>query len=75
MRDQRSSTAQPLRDAEGRLVAYGLMDDGMTAYIPGINCVECGRFVGRDGWISVGYFEMSSEVAYVEGVCGRHVHG
>ena len=32
----------------------GLMDDEMTPYVPGINCLQCGRFVGRDGWVSVG---------------------
>lgn len=48
---------------------YGLMDDEMTPYMPGINCLECGRFVGRDGHISVTHFEMSSEIAYVEGEC------
>lgn len=47
------------------------MDDEMTDFIPGVNCIHCGRFVGRDGHIGVGYFEMSSEVAYVEGECRR----
>jgi hypothetical protein len=26
-----------------------LMDDGLTVYTPGVNCIHCGRFVGRDG--------------------------
>jgi hypothetical protein len=50
---------------------HGLMDDEMTPYLLGVNCLHCGRFVGRDGWISVDYFEMSSEVASVEGQCGK----
>ncbi len=50
-------------------IISGLCDDEMSAYVPGINCIDCGRFVGRDGWIGVGYFEMSNEVAYVEGLC------
>lgn len=48
-----------------------LMDDGMTPYWPGVNCIDCGRFVGRDGHISVEYFEMSTEVASVDGTCKR----
>lgn len=48
---------------------HGLMDDEMTPYIPGINCIHCGRFVGRGGYIHVEHFEMSSEVASVEGEC------
>ncbi len=51
------------------------MDDGMTRYIPGVNCVHCGRFVGRDGHISVEHFEMSTEVASVDGECGRCSRG
>jgi hypothetical protein len=43
----------------------------MTPYVPGINCLKCGRFVGRDGWIGIDHFEMSSEIAYVEGECSR----
>lgn len=48
-----------------------LMADGMTEYVPGVNCLHCGRFVGRDGSIEVEHFEMSSTVASVEGECGR----
>lgn len=51
------------------IATYGLMDDEMTPYIPGVNCIECGRFVGRDGSIEVEHFEMSSEVASVAGEC------
>lgn len=49
----------------------GTCDDGMTPYVPGIPCGECGRFVGRDGYIGINHFEMSSEVASVEGECAR----
>lgn len=38
-------------------------------FVPGINCMECGRFVGRDGSIEIEHFEMSGEVASVEGTC------
>jgi hypothetical protein len=49
----------------------GLMHDGMTPYVPGTNCLDCGRFVGRDGYIGIGHFEMSNEIAWVEGQCAR----
>ena len=52
-------------------MAEGLMNDGMTPFVPGVNCLDCGRFVGRDGSIEIGHFEMSNEVAYVEGWCAR----
>lgn len=52
-------------------IARGVCDDGETAYVPGVNCGECGRFVGRDGHILIGTFEMSEIVAYVEGECAR----
>lgn len=58
-----------LHDWAGRIATYGLMDDGMTVYVPGVNCLNCGKFVGRDGWISIEYFEMSNEVASIEGEC------
>lgn len=48
-----------------------LMDDGMTPYVPRINCLNCGRFVGRDGCISIEHFEMSSTIASIEGECRR----
>lgn len=48
-----------------------LMSDGMTKYISGVNCIDCGRFVGRDGSISVEHFEMSSEISSVDGQCRR----
>ncbi len=54
-----------------RDLARGLMDDEMSAYVPGVNCLDCGRFVGRDGYIGIDHFEMSSEVASVEGQCRR----
>lgn len=52
-------------------IAAGFMADGMSPFVPGINCWTCGRFVGRDGWIEITHFEMSNEVASVEGQCGR----
>lgn len=52
-------------------ITSGLCDDGMTPFVPGINCIDCGRFVGRDGYIGIEHFEMSSVVASVEGQCRR----
>ena len=49
----------------------GMMLDGWGSYCPSVNCIECGRFVGRDGHIEVEHFEMSSKVASVEGQCRR----
>lgn len=40
-------------------------------FIPGVNCCECGRFVGRDGEIHVETFEMSNEIASLDGTCRR----
>ena len=51
-------------------IASGVCEDDRP-FVPGINCMECGRFVGRDGAIEITHFEMSSEVASVEGTCGR----
>jgi hypothetical protein len=51
-------------------IMSGYMDDGYP-YVPGLNCGNCGRFVGRDGSIEIGHFEMSDEVAYVSGTCRR----
>jgi hypothetical protein len=45
-------------------------DDGRD-FVPGVGCGDCGRFVGRDGSIELGYFEMSNQIAYVEGTCRR----
>jgi hypothetical protein len=50
---------------------YGVTLDGWSAYFPGIPCLECGRFVGRDGSIEIDHFEMSSEISSVEGTCRR----
>lgn len=44
--------------------------DGGWDYVPGINCWDCGRFVGRDGWIEIERREMSDTVAAVAGQCG-----
>lgn len=48
-----------------------LMDDGMSQFVPGINCLDCGRFVGRNGYIGIEHYEMSSTVASIEGQCRR----
>lgn len=47
------------------------MDDGIGRFIPGVNCMDCGRFVGRDGYIGIDYYEMSSTIAGIEGQCRR----
>lgn len=52
----------------------GMAYDGRP-YIPGVNCADCGRFVGRDGVICVEYFEMSSTIASVDGTCARCLEG
>jgi hypothetical protein len=46
-------------------------DERHGSGVPGINCLDCGRFVGRDGHIFIEYFEMSGEGASVEGRCRR----
>lgn len=48
----------------------GYTDRGLP-FVSGINCSDCGRFVGRDGSIVVEHFEMSSTVASVEGTCAK----
>jgi hypothetical protein len=53
---------------------YGWCDDGWTPFWPRTPCLECGRFVGRNGHFSVEHFEMSSEIASVEATCGRCLH-
>jgi hypothetical protein len=55
-------------------IVSGECDDGMP-FVPGINCVDCGKFVGRDGHISIEHFEMSFEVASVDGMCASCVRG
>lgn len=50
---------------------WGYTDDGLSEFWPGVNCIECGCFVGRDGQISIEHFEMSMEVASVDGTCAR----
>ena len=54
-----------------RQIIRGTCSDGISWYVPGVNCMTCGRFVGRDGDISIGTFEMSETVAWVEGECRR----
>lgn len=48
---------------------HGLMLSGLSPYFPGISCVKCGKFVGRDGHMDVEYWENSFEVASVDGTC------
>jgi hypothetical protein len=43
----------------------------MQPWFPRITCCKCGKFVGRDGVIEVEHFEMSSEIASVDGTCAR----
>jgi hypothetical protein len=45
--------------------------NGYTPYLSGVPCWSCGKFVGRDGYIGVEHFEMSMEIASVEGQCVR----
>jgi hypothetical protein len=45
---------------------YGWTEDGMYPFFPGMPCLSCGRFVGRDGYFGVEHFEMSNEIASVE---------
>lgn len=52
-------------------MAESMMDNGIDLFVPGVNCDECGRFVGRDGSICIEYFEMSREIAGVDGTCRR----
>jgi hypothetical protein len=52
-------------------IVRGYCDDHETEYVPGVNCLDCGKFVGRDGHIEIATFESSSVVAYVEGTCGK----
>jgi len=50
---------------------FGTTNDGYYPFFPATPCYKCGKFVGRDGWFGVETFEMSNEIASVEGVCGR----
>ena len=53
-------------------IARGVMDDGEgRPFVPGVNCWDCGRFVGRDGHIEIEYFELSTAVASVSGQCAE----
>jgi hypothetical protein len=52
-----------------------LMDNGITVFTPGVNCITCGRFIGRDGALYYEYFEMSDELAGLDGYCGRCIRG
>jgi hypothetical protein len=44
---------------------HGCAIDG-SPFFPGMQCVHCHRFVGRDGHFAVDHFEMSSTIASVE---------
>lgn len=57
-----------LRDAPLRLA------DGHTPYIPGVPCVDCGRFVGSDGAYSYETPDMTLDQVGLEGTCGRCLH-
>lgn len=59
-----------MADVSKNQITSGFCADG-TDFVPGINCLECGRFVGRDGSIEIECFEMSFTVASVEGTCAR----
>ena len=52
-----------------------LYDRDGREFIPGVNCVDCGRFVGTDGSTIFFKLEMRYEIAYVEGVCARCLQG
>lgn len=45
---------------------YGWTLDGMHPFFPGTPCIHCGKFVGRDGWFNVEYWESSSEIASMD---------
>lgn len=64
-RDLTREEAAAIRTVHG----HGMMLDGINDYLPGINCITCGRFVGRDGYIHIAHYEMSSQVASVDGEC------
>jgi hypothetical protein len=51
--------------------ASGVTDDGFMPYFPGVNCIHCGRFIGRDGAIYIETWEMSDVIASMDGECGR----
>jgi hypothetical protein len=50
--------------------ASGVIDTFMP-YFPGVNCVHCGQFIGRDGAIYIETWEMSDVIASMDGECGR----
>lgn len=50
---------------------HGLTLDGLQTFWPGMPCLHCGKFVGRDGWFNVEHFEMSNEIASVDAECRR----
>ncbi len=45
---------------------YGGTNDGTYPFFPGVPCVHCGKFVGRDGIFNIEHFEMSSEIASLD---------
>ncbi len=48
------------------LSGYGWTHDGMYPFWPGVPCLHCGRFVGRDGIFNYETWEMSNEVASLD---------
>jgi hypothetical protein len=54
---------------------FGWCDNEMAPFFPGVPCVNCGKFIGRDGHFDVEHFEMSLEIASVDGECGRCLRG
>lgn len=45
---------------------YGYTNDGEYPFFPGVPCLHCGRFVGRDGIFNVEFFEMSNTLASMD---------
>lgn len=50
---------------------HGWTLDGMQPFFPAVPCLHCGRFVGRDGHFNIEHFEMSTEIASLDGECRR----
>lgn len=45
---------------------YGWCPDLMTPFFPGMPCVHCGKFVGRNGHFNVEHYEMSDTIASLD---------
>lgn len=53
---------------------YGWTLDMVYPFFPGLPCVHCGKFVGRDGIFNVEHFEMSDTISSLDAEhrgCGR----